>query len=75
MTKPIIVYAFESEGDKPASDYRTQSIDEARSVAKSNGWSIVANEYEWADSELVEDYRPGHNLDGTPKVRRAVGRP
>jgi hypothetical protein len=61
----ITVYTFETENDEVATDYETQSLEEAHVFAKENGYSLIANEYELADSELIEDYRPGHNLDGT----------
>jgi len=48
-----------------ATDYETQDLEEARQFAKSHGYSLIANEYEWTDAELLADYRPGHNFDGT----------
>lgn len=62
----ITVYAFETEGDQPASDFTTMSVTEAREYAKANGYSLIARTFEYTDSELIEDYRPGHNVDGTP---------
>lgn len=53
----IEVYTFETDGDAPASDYRTQDINEARQYARQHRFSLIANQYEWADSELLEDYR------------------
>ena len=61
----ITVYTFETENDEVATDYETQNLEEARVFAKENGYSLIANEYEWTDAELIEDYRPGHNFDGT----------
>lgn len=62
----IEVYAFEGENGEPASDWTTQDADEAREYAQRNGYALIARQYEYADSELVADYRPGHRLDGTP---------
>jgi hypothetical protein len=61
----ITVYSFETEDDEVATDYETQNLEAARVFAKKNGYSLIANEYEWSDAELLEDYRPGHNFDGT----------
>lgn len=62
----ITVYAFEEGDDQSATDWTTFSITEAREYAQEHGYSMIARTYEYADSELVEDYRPGHQLDGTP---------
>lgn len=59
------VYAFETDGDESATDWTTMDFAEAREYARRFGYSIIARTYEYADSELVEDHRPGHNLDGT----------
>lgn len=60
------VYAFETEGDAPATDFTTMDYLEAKAYASEHGYSLIARHFEYADSELIEDYRPGHALDGTP---------
>lgn len=66
MSAEITVYAFETEGDRLAVDWTTMDVNEARLFARKHGYSLIARTYEYADSELIEDYRPGHNFDGTP---------
>jgi len=57
MTANIEVYTFEDkEGNE--SDYSTQDYQEAEEYAKEYGYMIIANIYEWQDSELVKDYTP-----------------
>ena len=66
MTAPITVYTFEAD-EGPGSDFSTQDADEARQYAYDHDLALIANEFEWSDSELVVDFRPGHNPDGTKK--------
>jgi len=61
----IIVYAFEEGDDESATEWTTVDYNEAREYAAGNGYSLIARTYEYTDSELIEDYRPGHALDGT----------
>jgi len=65
VTAEIEVYTFEGTDDEPASDWSTQDVEEARDYAKEYGYALIANSYVWEDSDLVEDHRPGHALDGT----------
>lgn len=53
----IDVYTFEGQGDE-TTDESTQSWAEAVELARSRLLAIIANTYEWTDSELVADYRP-----------------
>jgi hypothetical protein len=62
----IDVYAFEGEDGESATEWTTFDLAEAREYAQANGYALIAREYEYSDSSLVEDYRPGHALDGTP---------
>lgn len=59
-------YAFESHGDEPATEWTTQVYSEAEEYAKANGYSIIEREFEYTDSLLIADFRPGHDEDGLP---------
>jgi len=63
----ISVYAFldEDAGDGEYESWTTQNFTEAQEYAKQYGYAIIELEYEYSDSSLIEDYRPGHALDGT----------
>ena len=62
----IEMYGFEDEdGETVGHGWMSFDIQEAREYARSNRLALIAYEYEYADSSLVEDYRPGHALDGT----------
>ena len=51
----IRVYTFEQkDGTKP--EFTTQDPNEAKKYAQDNGLKMIANDYEFSDSELVEDY-------------------
>lgn len=53
----ITVYTFEGPRDNPyTGEYTTQDYQEADRYASVNGYRLIANEYEWADSEMIEDY-------------------
>lgn len=54
----ITLYTFEDAAGAPDS-YSTQDYAEARDRAKRYSLRLIANDYEWADSELLEDYTPG----------------
>jgi hypothetical protein len=49
----LILYTF--EGDDGKQDWNTMDYEEAREYASKYGYKIIANTYEWTDSELVED--------------------
>lgn len=51
----IEVYAFEDEAGAEQG-FTTQDPDEARAFASKYHYRWIAHTYEWADSELVEDY-------------------
>ncbi len=61
----ITVYTFRDANDSEWA-FHTQDYQAAKAYAQANGLLVIANEYEWADSEPVDDYRP--------KVRRRVAR-
>jgi hypothetical protein len=52
----IEVYSFERAEGEPFGSFTTQDITEAQEYARTNGLRIIANVYEWSDSELIEDY-------------------
>lgn len=58
----VTLYTFEggargSRGDD-GDTYSTFDYEEAKARARQYGLAVVANEYEWSDSELLEDFRP-----------------
>jgi hypothetical protein len=58
------VYTFEVPSDSgrdldyPDSELWTLDYQEADAYAQKKGYLLIANEYEWQDSELLEDYTP-----------------
>lgn len=64
----VSVYAFldKDAGDGEFEGWTTQDFREAQEYARQYGFAIIELEYEYSDSSLIEDYRPGHALDGTP---------
>lgn len=56
------VYTFEdgNKGDETgtADSFTTMDYDEAKERARQYGFALVSNNYEWQDSELLEDNRP-----------------
>jgi len=53
----IEVYGYEdSDGNVTDENNTTQNIVEAREHAQKYGLRVIAYEYEYADSSLVEDY-------------------
>jgi hypothetical protein len=75
----ITVYTFEAEGDTPFGEYRTQDYEEAKAYARQYGLVIVANTFEWVESERLDDYRdedappPWRNAEGDPTRNGAFG--
>lgn len=56
----IEVYGFENAAGEATESFTTQDISEAREYARKNRLRVIAYEYEYADSSLVEDYtEPG----------------
>lgn len=51
----ITVYSFENAAG-PFGSFTTMDLDEAKEYARKGALKVIANEYEFADSELVEDY-------------------
>jgi hypothetical protein len=54
----IEVFCFEDADGNAVDYFTTRDIEEARRYAIANGYAIIARIFEYADSELVEDYRP-----------------
>jgi hypothetical protein len=55
------VYTFEAPGiamDYPDAELWTRDYAEARAYARDKGYQVIANEYEWEDSSLIDDFMP-----------------
>jgi hypothetical protein len=52
----IEVYTFEKKNGEQATDWTTQNPAEAREYGEQNGYMVIANKYEFSDSELVWDF-------------------
>jgi hypothetical protein len=64
------VYSFENrEGD--ATGFTTMNFNEAQEYARQHNLRLIVNEYEWADSFMIEDHtrRPPAPL-GTKRRRK-----
>lgn len=55
----VEVYTFEDAAGNEFGSYTTQDIREAREYARKYRLRIIARIFEYADSELVEDYTKG----------------
>jgi ribosomal protein L37AE/L43A len=55
----IEVYAFEDVQGTQFGDWTTQDIAEARAYAAEHHLRIIAHVYEWAESEMAEDFTDG----------------
>ncbi len=51
----ITVYSFESK-DGTEDTFTTVDVHEARERARRYRMKLIANEYEWTDSEVIEDF-------------------
>jgi hypothetical protein len=51
----VTVYTFEDEDGTEVS-YHTFDAHDAEQTARTNGWAVVANTYEWADSEHLPEW-------------------
>ena len=58
MSGEIERYLFE-DSDGNEIGWSTFDPTEAREYAQQHGYAMIAHTYEWSDSELVEDFRPG----------------
>ena len=60
MALDVTVYTVEArkrgETPYPACDFYTYDYQEAKAYAAQYRLRVIANEYEWADSELLDDY-------------------
>lgn len=61
MSLQVTVYTVEAkEGSAqtpyPESEFHTQDYEEAQAYAQERKLRVIGNEYEWADSELLDDY-------------------
>jgi hypothetical protein len=62
MRVSIERYTFEdSEGREDG--YSTMDMGEARDYARAGRLRLIAHVYEWADSEVVEDYTQAESAD------------
>lgn len=52
----IEVYSFQDADGDAATDWTTQNVTEAKDYARTHGYRLIANIYEWVDSEMVEDH-------------------
>lgn len=50
------VYVFEDADGNEFGTFTTQNIEEAKQYARGNKLRIIARVFEYADSEMVEDY-------------------
>lgn len=51
----ITVYSFENAAG-PFGSFTTMDLEEAKEYGRNNALKVIANEYEFADSEPVEDF-------------------
>jgi hypothetical protein len=78
MAGTISVYTFEhrradGEYETYNGSYATQDYQQAKAYAQSVGLRIVANEYEWADSEPLDDYTRTPNALTDEEIAEAYG--
>lgn len=66
MSSTIEVYTFE-DADGKFGTFRTTDYREALRYAQTYNLAIVAHQYEWVDSNLVEDYRPKRRKRSAPR--------
>lgn len=70
----IEVYTFEDGDDEPVGDCPIYVYSEAKAYARKHGLAVIANTYEWTDSELVDDYRPARCAEcGRPEAELHTG--
>lgn len=55
MTAPITLYTFE-DANGTEDDYSTLNWADAHEYALTYSRRIIGNEYEWQDSEVIEDH-------------------
>ena len=59
----VELYAFEDENGE-LDTYTTFNVNEAREYAKQNKRKLIAQIFEYSDSELVEDYTESEQEEG-----------
>lgn len=52
----VTVYSFEGADGTDFGSYTTTNLNEAKEYGRTNALKVIANEYEFSDSELVEDF-------------------
>jgi len=52
----VEIYTFEDADGNSFTDWETQDMGEARAFAQEHQLRLIANTYEWSDSEMIEDY-------------------
>lgn len=81
MTKVFHVYEFRDAEDR-LDEFTTEDLDEAERFGQEHQLAVVDNLFEWNDSELLRDYRPGgddapdpeeEELDDEPEPVAASG--
>jgi hypothetical protein len=50
------VYTFRDRDNDSFGSFHTQDYEEAKQYARENRLRIIGNEYEWADSEDLDDF-------------------
>ena len=64
----LTVYTFDDESGPDANGWSTQDYDEAKRYAQDRNLQIIANNYEFVDSEPLEDYRFTPAPDNDPEL-------
>jgi hypothetical protein len=59
----VEVYSFEDSNFNQFGDFTTMDYKEAEEYASQNSLILVANIYEWQDSEIVKNYTPDEEED------------
>ena len=66
----LVEYAFEDEDGEVWDEYTTPNYTQAREYAQAHQLPLIMRTYVYDGSELIEDFRPGRNADGTLIERR-----
>lgn len=59
----ILRYVVTSTPDEGGEGYEYDDYDEAKSAAAEQGACVIEHTYEWSESEMVDDFRPGKEDD------------
>jgi len=58
MAASLYVYTFEDGDGNSFGSWSTSDYEEAKGYAMENRYRVIANRYDWADSEVVNDFTP-----------------